>query len=701
MVIVLNIINIKECHSQFIQKSNGLNGGPIYCLTAASGKIYAGTMYGGIYVSTNAGNSWTSINNDIQNYYIGSILIKDNTIFAGCLHSPMFGNGGFTIKNFMFRSTNGGNNWEVIQNGFLYNGVYILALLNYENYIYSGTGNGIYRATDSTTITWKKTGSMNFCVYALTNNGNNIFAGTYQQGVYRSTDNGDSWQSVNNGLGNNTVITFCTKNNKIFAGTEGGIYATTNNGDNWFGVNNGLTTTMITSLTTYNGNIFAGTSEGIFSSSNDGANWEDASVGLRAKFFFALCNDGTNLYAGASNDYQGIYKSTNNGANWQKSDNGLVAPETWNIKALGNNLFVTLDFQGVFKSTNWGESWEGVNNGLNSPYLRQLEVKGNNIFLENLKDLFVSTNYGVSWELASGGLSNVNYIMSLYSDGNNLYLGSYYTGFYKSTNNGANWTLLGLENADIRAITKKGNLLFVGSDTEGMFLSSDEGASWIEINNGLPPTYFLYARTLASVGDNVFLGNVFRGGIYMTTNNGENWVKQNNGIYDSVVFAFTTKDSILFASDYTDGLYITKNLGQNWICKGDPLYQKDVRTLCIAGGYIFAGCNGFGVWRRPLSEVISVKQINTKVPEKMYLYQNYPNPFNPSTNIKFQVKDNSVITIKVYDILGKEIMELVNGKYASGVYEVHFDGSILSSGTYFYKMQVGDFVQVRKMILTK
>ncbi len=89
------------------------------------------------------------------------------------------------------------------------------------------------------------------------------------------------------------------------------------------------------------------------------------------------------------------------------------------------------------------------------------------------------------------------------------------------------------------------------------------------------------------------------------------------------------------------------------------------------------------------------------VPEKFELSQNYPNPFNPSTKIKYQIADSNPVSLKIYDVLGNEVTSLVNEVQPTGNYEVTFDASLLSSGTYFYKLQTGDFVEVKKMILLK
>jgi hypothetical protein len=94
-----------------------------------------------------------------------------------------------------------------------------------------------------------------------------------------------------------------------------------------------------------------------------------------------------------------------------------------------------------------------------------------------------------------------------------------------------------------------------------------------------------------------------------------------------------------------------------------------------------------------ISQEDNVKEFN--------LSQNYPNPFNPYTTIKYSIPRQGLVNIKIYDILGNEVATLVNEEKVAGNYEVKFDASKLSSGTYFYRTQVGDFIQNKKMLLLK
>ncbi|MEO6694909.1 MAG: T9SS type A sorting domain-containing protein, partial [Ignavibacteria bacterium] len=97
----------------------------------------------------------------------------------------------------------------------------------------------------------------------------------------------------------------------------------------------------------------------------------------------------------------------------------------------------------------------------------------------------------------------------------------------------------------------------------------------------------------------------------------------------------------------------------------------------------------------------SISNSGLSIPVEFSLSQNYPNPFNPTTKINYEVPFANQVILKVYDLLGKEVMTLVNDKQPAGRYEVQFDGTALSSGAYFYRLEAGDFKSIKRMILIK
>jgi hypothetical protein len=111
-------------------------------------------------------------------------------------------------------------------------------------------------------------------------------------------------------------------------------------------------------------------------------------------------------------------------------------------------------------------------------------------------------------------------------------------------------------------------------------------------------------------------------------------------------------------------------------------------------------------WNFAVNKLITVSNTvgisaNTNLPEGFNLEQNYPNPFNPTTNIKYNIPENSFVTLKVYDILGREIAVLVNKYQTAGTYNVPFSVNPISGGIYFYTLRTENFKSTKKMLLTK
>lgn len=125
-----------------------------------------------------------------------------------------------------------------------------------------------------------------------------------------------------------------------------------------------------------------------------------------------------------------------------------------------------------------------------------------------------------------------------------------------------------------------------------------------------------------------------------------------------------------------------------------------VEMNTTSAAFAYAGANGTNVYFNNEDWTVDVNE-EEGTPENYSLEQNYPNPFNPSTTIKFRIPEGSYVSLKVYNVLGKEIATLVSEEMNAGTYEVNFDASNLSSGVYFYKIESGNFVKTNKMILMK
>jgi len=106
-------------------------------------------------------------------------------------------------------------------------------------------------------------------------------------------------------------------------------------------------------------------------------------------------------------------------------------------------------------------------------------------------------------------------------------------------------------------------------------------------------------------------------------------------------------------------------------------------------------------WYENLMIVNIANHFTTVIPNQVQLYQNYPNPFNPKTTIEFSLPHTEFVTLKIYNILGEELATLVSEKLAAGGYKYEWDASDMVSGVCFYKLEAGQSIQVRKMLLVR
>ena len=238
------------------------------------------------------------------------------------------------------------------------------------------------------TAQWVQTSLNSSAALCLAVSGANLFAGTYERGIFLSTDGGTSWTEVNAGLpkaSDNTVPLvrgFAAIGTYLFAGTPRGVFLSTNNGTNWGGGN----VEGVMALAASGSYLFAGTiNRGVFLSTDSGTTWTAANEGLRkfsalwgyhATMCFAL--NGQNLFIGTSGmtgPYgYGVFLSTNIGTNWTAVNGGLPwYPQfgdsgTYSgiscFAVSGSNIFAGTGEDGIFVSTNNGANWTAVNAGL-------------------------------------------------------------------------------------------------------------------------------------------------------------------------------------------------------------------------------------------------------------------------------------------------------------------------------------------------
>lgn len=401
--------------------------------------VYAGVMGKGIFKSTDAGGGWGAINNGLgEDLNLRSIAVAPsapNTVYAG-------------TSLWLYRSTDGGGSWNVTDPSFSSFFVNAIAVDPTDaNRVYIGShmlaGGGVFRSTDGgNTLVSKNAGLLNTIVYSIARdpaNPQTFYAGTWGGGlfkstdggqtwvekngdagdpdslwwipyvyaiaispaapqivyvgtayddsaVFKSTDSGESWTEMSNGLpGDDRDIFSLAVNpfdpNIVYAGTENNVFRTTNGGVDWLATSGVPDDTQVLALAIdpQSPNIvYAGTyGGGIYKSTDAGDNWVAVNSGLDSPYVYDLAVDLASphiIYAGTANK---IYKSMDGGSHWTLASNGLPAVA---IRALAidsstpSHLYAGTHNQGVYRSVNAAGNWAELNKGLGNKQIRALAV---------------------------------------------------------------------------------------------------------------------------------------------------------------------------------------------------------------------------------------------------------------------------------------------------------------------------------------
>lgn len=633
----------------------------IYCFKVDSTNIFAGTTRG-IFISPDGGENWDNLSSPLQ---------YGATAF-GIVGSKLYAAGFYGV----FVSTDNGVSWDSA--GLSTMSVTSLAV--YDSLLIAGTiGNGIYRSTDDGKD-WTSVfnnpfyGNDILCIQMI---GKNLFAGTRYTSLQQSTiifhilvstDNGKTWNVSDNDITGPVnqcagILAFAGTDTSIYAATEGwGVFHSTNNGANWVNVNNGLANLNVQSLALYNSMVFAGTGDGFYLSTDAGTSWHSAVNGIIGTQVESLLEDSGKLYAASWGS--GVFRSSDDGNNWEVINRGLGNMDPLAIAVYKDKLFLGTA-SGVYTSTNNGDSWSL--SGLENHYMDCLAASRSKVYAgASPGGVFVSTDYGVSWDSCQATTSFIECLAvvdSIVLAGGN--------GIYRSTDNGLTWAPADSGLSEIGgnyypiinsiaviydSVNNRHANLFAASDVNGIFRSTDYGVSWKSV--GLN---YQMIRSMTIIDSTILVGMNDSGKVYISTNNGNSWELENERI-------------------------ITSN---------------PITSFVASNANIFVGTEGDGVWRRSLSEIEIVKSNTDMNIQKFFLAQNYPNPFNPTTTLSFVISHRALVSLKIYDVLGREVATIVNKELPAGNYKYQWNASNLASGVYLYRLQSNGFIDTKKLILLK
>ena len=432
--------------------------------------------------------------------------------------------------------------------------------------IVSAGGGGVYISTNNG-ASWEPSNEglpLHPHVYRIASHGDNVYISLYQGGVYRSIDKGSTWSPANNGADRLTFYSLFTNGQEIYAGSaDGKLYYSADYGANWSEKNNGLPGNPISGFVSYNSKMYVGTADGLFESVDNGNIWNAINIpGLSPNGIQSMT------------EYNGVFYVTNDGQMFVSNDNLA----SWILTPLGGGSTLTnlVGYEGVVYTTNsFGRYYYSSDNGVNWTMGQntQTDSSANNILLSNDK-LFMLTSEGVfesfddgsSWTFNSNGIKAHN-ISALAANDTYLFTGTSENGIFRSSDNGATWTPIGISSTDLNSksindIIVIDNTIFAATSA-GIYTSNDNGDNWvIKLDPGVNKS------TSGLDYDNGILATIIGGaGVYISSNLGETWTLSSMEGIDPTEIGYTSiliRDEVIVVSTANSELFVSDDMGQTW-----------------------------------------------------------------------------------------------------------------------------------------
>ncbi len=670
-----------------------------------AGILYAGTDYDGIWKSTDSGATWFKSSTGL---YEGSMSIFNIIIDPqnmNIIYASMAGGYGFTI-GYIYKSTNGGVNWEQSDNGLLPHGDYKNAIFSLaidpdnSDILYTGTNfDGVFMSTDSGKIWNGISDSLPFMgeitdpYYATINalavdQHHGGRASAIIEGHYYIF-NGSYWQLKCSDFINESIdcahLYFYPTDTSIIYSSGDCFAKSIDGGDNWndyLGWNSCSQVPDIAFNSSTPATIYAATDilfnfdGGVFKSTDQGENWNENSDGITATVISSVAIDPQNInriYAGEGNGH--FYRSEDGGTNWYHEY--FDADEFTGIKvdpANSANIYLA-SLTGLYKSSDFGDNFDIISEVANPKCIAINLLSSNTIYVgSSLKGIYKTTNGGTTWEQKNEGLPEfiggiIKSILSIAINPNDtsiVWAGTQYNGgIFKSTNNGDDWVSKGLTGEDmvdcIAINPNNSNEILVGSEGYSggnIYKSTDGGENWVKKDSEIACVFdikydprnpeYVYAATEGY-------------GVLRSTDGGETWHDYSDGIFYPVLYSLDIAqgDSVLLiAGSYSSGLYYIhpelSGINEQEIKKGLSFSRKS--TLELSG---------------------------------------------TSTLICFNLPEAGMVSLKLYDIMGRQVAEILNGYRPAGKNEVSWNTEKIPAGIYFYNLELNGLKETQKVTFIK
>jgi photosystem II stability/assembly factor-like uncharacterized protein len=537
--------------------TGGTTGGsPAPVLAARGANVFYASLTAGVARSTDNGDHWIQDTSLLKSAAITSITFYGSDIIAA------------TINHGVYRSSDNGASWKPMKEG-LPTLLQISTLAVSEDYLFVGFAAGaLYRYSDSDGY-WTEILPFPADGFSpvMAATGTTVIIVT-KEGVLRSTDNGENWTRINNGLPATSIELPGTgigylyaRGGDFFASTyDSRLFRLNETTMTWVDAGAGMFNRTVNAMTASGADIYAGTNDGIYRITNTELNWTPISVGLPTAMIYSLVASDNIVVAGTYGG--GVYRSLDNGASWSRGGEGL--PYYLPVVALlmRNSDLLAGMYDGIYRSTDNGDHWSAAKNGLTDTSVTVLAA--------NDTYIFAGTNQG-------GGL-------------------------FRSGDNGTNWMRLNPTMAprNVEAIALSGSTIIAGSSGRDLKRSTDNGDHWRAMNSGLTSDYI---PAIATNGRWVVLASGY--GIYHCAIDGTEWVKSELPAGSFSITSMAVQGNDFFAT--TNNLHVlhSSDSGATWSYIDGGLPEVNMMKIAVGNTNLFVGTAGRSVWRRSLSEISS------------------------------------------------------------------------------------------------
>lgn len=687
-------------------------GGIFRSFAANKGYLFASSCSGSVFRSPDNGASWFYANKGLEGGYIQSLAVSDSVIIAA-------------TRNGIFISNNA-SEWR--QSTFPER--IILAVLAHRKSIYaivSNTTLQTYFECYGSGISYKTSASKDSI------------------GLFRSDDNGQSWQQVQSAPQYDSIYAIHSTDSLLFAvNSSGQLSRSDNNGRTWVNARRGLENTLVRCITQGQNNIlYAGTYDGIFTSRDNGLSWSSLQTNLpqlmvsslqASRYFYAHLEQYTGQ-PGTS-----VYWSKD-GQIWKRLD----SIPTVNKIEQNNGSIILLTEQGVFRLTD-STKVQPINNGLYARNVGSLLQSGS-------KTLVGTAN-------PNGGLfyrDSINWVNTLQSlpaqeQYENQMLRGYREGFlavnlginicvadrdigtvYCSKNNGETWQQK--HAADIfdksLSLTTLDKQMYYGTETnKELFVSNDSGQTWdmlkqyirvfqlakrdstlfaasasdglLAIQNGFVRNIFpsietfvdFYTRrSLAVACDRTRIIVGTESGIYFSTDNGQTW--SFSGLQDYAVSSIVIAGRTVFVGS-NKGVFRSDNM-QSWLSLNNGLSNIRINRLAIIGKTLYALTrNGAFEYNADITTSVS-----DNVHSPVILASSFPNPTTDLAELAFTLPRTALVSVALYSALGTEVWRSESATMSAGEQHIRIDTRQLPTGVYAYRLMVDGVSSVGRIVVVR